>query len=104
MMRASEKQKLGVRVQNPWSRRVRTVLLPQSKRGWATCPGAVQGRGCPGEGLKAKDAVPPRSSGSKRVPAPLGGKTEAPKGPRRPGMPTKSSSSNTSSKKAETES
>ncbi|XP_045668239.1 histone H1.8 [Ursus americanus] len=53
------------------------------------------------EGPKAKAAAPPRGGGSKTVPEPLARKTEAPKGPRRPGMPTKASSSKLASRKAE---
>lgn len=59
---------------------------------------AAQGAG---KGPKAKAAVPPKGSGSKTVPIPLTRKTEVPKGPRRPGVPTKASSSKGASKKAE---
>ncbi|XP_006917742.1 histone H1oo [Pteropus alecto] len=62
---------------------------------------AAQGAG---EGLKAKAAAPPKGSGSKTAPAPLARKTEVPKGPRRPSMPTKTSSSKGASKKAEVKS
>ncbi|GAB5568303.1 heterochromatin protein 1-binding protein 3 isoform X1 [Prionailurus iriomotensis] len=55
-------------------------------------------------GPKAKATAPPRASGSKTVPAPLARKTGAPKGPRKPGMPTKASSSKLASKKTEAES
>nr|KAF6474333.1 hypothetical protein HJG63_006083 [Rousettus aegyptiacus] len=57
-----------------------------------------------GEGLKAKAAAPPKGSGSKMEPAPLARKTEVPKGPRRPGVTTKTSSSKGASKKAEVKS
>ncbi|XP_019680672.2 histone H1.8 [Felis catus] len=55
-------------------------------------------------GPKAKATAPPRASGSKTVPAPLARKTGAPKGPRKPCMPTKASSSKLASKKTEAES
>uniref|UniRef100_A0A667FVA6 Histone H1.8 n=1 Tax=Lynx canadensis TaxID=61383 RepID=A0A667FVA6_LYNCA len=55
-------------------------------------------------GPKAKATAPPRASGSKTVSAPLARKTGAPKGPRKPGMPTKASSSKLASKKTEAES
>lgn len=57
-----------------------------------------------GEGLKAKAAAPFKVSGSKTAPAPMARKTEVPKGLRRPGMPTKTSSSKGASKKAEVKS
>ncbi|XP_055413887.1 histone H1.8 isoform X2 [Bubalus kerabau] len=56
-----------------------------------------------GEGPKAKAPVPPKGSGSKKEPAPLAGKAEASKGPRKPGISTKSSVSKAASKKAEAE-
>ncbi|KAB0365161.1 hypothetical protein FD754_009317, partial [Muntiacus muntjak] len=52
---------------------------------------------------KAKAPVPPKGTGSKREPVPLAGKAEASKGPRKPGIPTKSSASKAASKKAEAE-
>ncbi|KAF3828893.1 hypothetical protein GH733_003157 [Mirounga leonina] len=55
-------------------------------------------------GPKAKATALPRGGGSKTVPEPLARKTEAPKGPRRPGMPTKASSSKLASRKVEAES
>lgn len=56
------------------------------------------------EGSKAKAAAAPKDSGSKTGPIPLARKTEVPKDPRRPGMPTKTSSSKGTSKKAEAKS
>lgn len=56
-----------------------------------------------GEGPKAKAPVPPKGAGSKKEPGPLAGKAEASKGPRKPGIPTKSSVSKAASKKAEAE-
>uniref|UniRef100_A0A8C7ELI5 Uncharacterized protein n=1 Tax=Neovison vison TaxID=452646 RepID=A0A8C7ELI5_NEOVI len=56
------------------------------------------------EGPKAKASARPRGGGSKTVPEPLARKIEAPKGPRRPGMPTKASSSKLASRKGEAES
>ncbi|XP_004738751.1 histone H1.8 [Mustela putorius furo] len=56
------------------------------------------------EGSKAKAPARPRGGGSKTVPEPLARKIEASKGPRRPGMPTKASSSKLASRKAEAES
>uniref|UniRef100_A0A8C0JYD3 Histone H1.8 n=1 Tax=Canis lupus dingo TaxID=286419 RepID=A0A8C0JYD3_CANLU len=56
------------------------------------------------EGPKAKAAAPPNGGRSKMLPEHLARKTEAPRGPRRTGMPTKSSSSKLASRKAETES
>lgn len=53
------------------------------------------------EGLKAKAAAAPKDSGSKTVPVPLARKDRGPKGPRRPGIPTKSLSSKGTSTKAE---
>ncbi|XP_034513137.1 histone H1.8 isoform X3 [Ailuropoda melanoleuca] len=53
------------------------------------------------KGPKAKAAAPARGGGSKTVPEPLARKTEAPKGPKKPGMPTKASSSKLASRKAE---
>lgn len=44
------------------------------------------------EGAKAKAAAAPKGSGSKTVPVPLTRKTEVPKGPKKPAMPTKASS------------
>ncbi|XP_057562330.1 histone H1.8 [Hippopotamus amphibius kiboko] len=58
----------------------------------------------PGEGPEAKAPVPPKGGGSKMEPIPVARKAEAPKGPRKPGIPTKSSSSKAASKKAEAES
>ncbi|XP_077607745.1 histone H1.8 [Crocuta crocuta] len=55
-------------------------------------------------GPRAKAAALPGAGGSKTVSAPLVRRTEAPKGPRRPGMPTKASSSKLASKKTEAES
>ncbi|XP_039087230.1 histone H1.8 [Hyaena hyaena] len=52
----------------------------------------------------AKAAALPGAGGSKTASAPLVRRTEAPKGPRRPGMPTKASSSKLASKKTEAES
>ncbi|KAF0878943.1 H1FOO protein, partial [Crocuta crocuta] len=52
-------------------------------------------------GPRAKAAALPGAGGSKTVSAPLVRRTEAPKGPRRPGMPTKASSSKLASKKTE---
>lgn len=40
------------------------------------------------EGWKAKAPAAPKDRGSKTVPVPLARKTESPKGPRKPGMPT----------------
>ncbi|CAI9159882.1 unnamed protein product [Rangifer tarandus platyrhynchus] len=54
-----------------------------------------------GEGPKAKAPVPPKGTGSKREPVPLARKAEASKGPKKPGIPTKSSASKAASKKAE---
>ncbi|XP_055269285.1 histone H1.8 [Moschus berezovskii] len=56
-----------------------------------------------GEAAKAKAPVPPKGAGSKKEPTPLAGKAEASKGPRKPGIPTKSSVSRAASKKAEAE-
>ncbi|CAD7686456.1 unnamed protein product [Nyctereutes procyonoides] len=56
------------------------------------------------EGPKAKAAAPPNSGRSKTLPEHLARKTEAPRGPRRAGMPTKASSSKLASRKAKTES
>ena len=56
-----------------------------------------------GEGPKAKAPVPPKGAGSKKEPVPLAGTAEASKGPRKPGIPTKSSVSKAASKKAEAE-
>ncbi|XP_047564507.1 histone H1.8 [Lutra lutra] len=56
------------------------------------------------EGPKAKASARPRGGGSKMVPEPLARKIEAPKGPRRPGVPTKASSSKLASRKVEAES
>ncbi|CAK7307322.1 Histone H1.8 [Vulpes lagopus] len=56
------------------------------------------------EGPKAKAAAPPNGGRSKTLPEHLARKTEVPRGPRRAGMPTKSSSSKLASRKTETES
>ncbi|XP_016065332.1 PREDICTED: histone H1oo [Miniopterus natalensis] len=58
------------------------------------------------EGSKAKVAAAPKAkdSGSKMIPVPLPRKTEVPKGPRKPGMPTKVSSSKGTNTKAEAKS
>lgn len=55
-------------------------------------------------GPRAKAAALPGAGGSKTVSAPPVRRPEAPKGPRRPGMPTKASSSKLASKKTEAES
>nr|KAF6420413.1 hypothetical protein HJG59_006106 [Molossus molossus] len=65
----------------------------------ATAQGAREG-----SKAKAAAAAAPKDSGSKTVPVPLARKTEVPKDPRRPGMPTKTSSSKGTSKKAEAKS
>ncbi|XP_032314908.1 LOW QUALITY PROTEIN: histone H1oo [Camelus ferus] len=62
---------------------------------------AAQGAG---ERPKAKAPAPPKGGGSKMEPARLSRKAEAPKIPRRPGVPTKTASSRAASKKAEGES
>uniref|UniRef100_A0A8C9H0C2 Histone H1.8 n=1 Tax=Piliocolobus tephrosceles TaxID=591936 RepID=A0A8C9H0C2_9PRIM len=54
-----------------------------------------------GQGPNTKAAVPAKSRGSKVAPAHLSGKTEAPKGPRKAGLPIKASSSKVSSQRAE---
>nr|XP_044611117.1 histone H1.8 isoform X2 [Equus asinus] len=53
------------------------------------------------EGPKVRATAPSKGSGSKTMPAPLAGKTEAPKDPRRPCTSTKASTSNVASKKPE---
>ena len=56
------------------------------------------------EGPKAKVPASPEGVASKMEPVPLARKAEAPKGLRRPGIPTKSSSSKVATRKAEAES
>nr|XP_055198682.1 histone H1.8 [Nyctereutes procyonoides] len=56
------------------------------------------------EGPKAKAAAAPNGGRSKTLPEHLARKTEAPRGPRKAGIPTKSSSSKLASRKAGTES
>ncbi|KAL2807160.1 histone H1.8 isoform 2, partial [Daubentonia madagascariensis] len=53
------------------------------------------------EGPNTKATSPAKGSGSKMAPAHLARKTEAPMGPRRPGLPVKASASKVSSKRAE---
>uniref|UniRef100_A0A9L0T3I9 Histone H1.8 n=1 Tax=Equus caballus TaxID=9796 RepID=A0A9L0T3I9_HORSE len=53
------------------------------------------------EGPKVRATAPSKGSGSKTMPAPLAGKTEAPKDLRRPCTSTKASTSNVASKKPE---
>lgn len=82
------------------------AALPGSKWGRGVglnkCRGlegvACGGERSTGEGLKAKDAVPPKSSGPKRVPAPLMGRQKPPRAqeglacptsPRRPIRPVR---------------
>ncbi|KAM9075132.1 histone H1.8 [Megaptera novaeangliae] len=76
---------------------------PAKKKMGSKVPKKAAAQGA-GEGPKAKAPVPPKGSGSKMEPVPLARKAEAPKGPRKPGIPTKSSSSKAASKKAEAES
>ncbi|XP_004036341.3 histone H1.8 isoform X1 [Gorilla gorilla gorilla] len=54
-----------------------------------------------GQGPNTKATAPAKGSGSKVVPAHLSRKTEAPKGPRKAGLPIKASSSKVSSQRAE---
>ncbi|EHH21025.1 hypothetical protein EGK_03999 [Macaca mulatta] len=54
-----------------------------------------------GQGPNTKAVAPAKGSGSKVVPAHLSRKTEAPKGPRKAGLPIKASSSKVSSQRAE---
>ncbi|XP_032503855.1 histone H1oo [Phocoena sinus] len=75
---------------------------PAKKKMGSKVPKKAAAQGA-GEGPKAKAPVPPKGSGSKMEPVPLARKAEAPKGPRKPGIPTKSSSSKAASKKAEAE-
>lgn len=56
------------------------------------------------EGMKAKAPAPPEGGTSKMAPVPLTRKAEAPKDPRKHGIPTKASSSNVANKKAAAES
>lgn len=54
--------------------------------------------------MKAKAPAPPEGGTSKMAPVPLTRKAEAPKDPRKHGIPTKASSSNMANKKAAAES
>ena len=79
------------------------MVLPWPKRRWPWKLHAGDHKVAAGEGPKAKAPVPPKGAGSKKEPGPLAGKAEASKGPRKPGIPTKSSVSKAASKKAEAE-
>ncbi|KAM9592444.1 histone H1.8 [Trichechus inunguis] len=84
------------------------ATFPAAKKTAATAqaPKGAAAQG-PGKEPKAKAAAPPKgkgSGGSKIAPVHLAKKTEAPKGPRRPGLPAKASLSKTSIKKAKAES
>nr|XP_003410011.1 histone H1oo [Loxodonta africana] len=84
------------------------ATFPATKK-TATTAGAPKGAAAQGAGkeLKAKAMAPPKgkgNSGSKTAPVHLAKKTEAPKGPRRPGLPAKASLSKVSLKKAKSES
>ncbi|XP_004368730.1 histone H1oo [Trichechus manatus latirostris] len=84
------------------------ATFPAAKKTAATAqaPKGAAAQG-PGKEPKAKAAAPPKgkgSGGSKTAPVHLAKKTEAPKGPRRPGLPAKASLSKTSIKKAKAES
>ncbi|TEA39022.1 hypothetical protein DBR06_SOUSAS1710118, partial [Sousa chinensis] len=76
---------------------------PAKKKMGNKVPKEVAAQGA-GEGPKAKAPVPPKGSGSKMDPVTLARKADAPKGSRKPGIPTKSSSSKVASKKAGAES
>ncbi|KAM7245254.1 hypothetical protein CapIbe_003780 [Capra ibex] len=56
------------------------------------------------EGTKATAPAPPEGGTSKMAPVPLTRKAEAPKDPRKHGIPTKPSSSSVANKKAAAES
>lgn len=96
MPRPTEQQKLRVRVQNSWSPRA-MVLFLQTKERETKVPEEVTVQAV-GEGLRAKPTAPYKGSGSKSMFASLARKTETFKDSRRPGMPSKTSSSNVSSK------
>ena len=94
MPRPTEQQKL--RVQNSWSPRAMVLLLQTKERETKVLEEVtVQ---AVGEGLRAKPTAPYKGSGSKSMFALLARKTETFKDSRRPGMPSKTSSSNVSSK------
>ena len=94
MPRPTEQQKL--RVQNSWSPRAMVLLLQTKQRETKVLEEVtVQ---AVGEGLRAKPTAPYKGSGSKSMFALLARKTETFKDSRRPGMPSKTSSSNVSSK------
>lgn len=97
MPRPTEQQNLRVRVQNSRSSRA-MVLLLQTKEGKTKVPEEVTVQAV-GEGLRAKPTAPYKGSRSKSMFAPLARKTGTFKDSRRPGMPSKTPSSNVSSKK-----
>nr|XP_019601965.1 PREDICTED: histone H1oo [Rhinolophus sinicus] len=94
------KTKAGSQISKPPATKSKSGAASQAKKMKNKVPKETAAQGA-GKGPKAKAAAAPKGSGSKTVPVPLTRKTEVPKGPKRPGVPTKASSSKGASKKAE---
>ncbi|XP_066100454.1 histone H1.8 [Saccopteryx bilineata] len=102
--RAHRKTKAGTQSSKPTVTKGETGVAPPAKKKTGDKVPKSTAAQRIGKGSKAKAAAAPKGSGSKTVPVPLARKTEVLKGPRTPGMHTKTSSSKGTSKKAEAKS
>ncbi|XP_036995182.2 histone H1.8 [Artibeus jamaicensis] len=101
--KAHRKTKAGTQSSKPMvAKGENGAVFPAKKKTGSMVPKEAAAQGA-GQRPKAKAAAP-KDSVSKTVPAPLARKTEVPKGPGRPGMPSKALSSNGTSKKTEAKS
>ncbi|KAM7141667.1 LOW QUALITY PROTEIN: histone H1.8-like [Molossus nigricans] len=101
--KAHKKTKAGTQSKSTVTKGENGVVSAAKKKTGNKVPKEAPAQGA-SEGSKAKAAAAPKDSGSKTVSVPLARKTEVPKDPRRPGMPTKTSSSKRTSKKTEAKS
>ncbi|XP_037685496.1 histone H1.8 [Choloepus didactylus] len=102
---AHRKTKAGSKSSKASATKGKNGATSPAKKKMAAVAKVPKGAAAPGpeEEPKARAAAPPKGkggSGSKTAPAGLVSKTEAPKGPSRPGLPTKSLSSKVPTKKA----
>ncbi|XP_062937716.1 histone H1.8-like [Cynocephalus volans] len=102
---AHGKTKAGSKSSKPTASKVKNGAASPTKKKMGAQALAPKGAAALGaeEGPKARGAAPAKGSEAKVAPAQLARKTEAPKGWRRPGLPTKALSSKVSSKKAKAE-
>ncbi|XP_062969499.1 histone H1.8 [Cynocephalus volans] len=102
---AHGKTKAGSKSSKPTANKVKNGAASPTKKKMGAQALAPKGAAALGaeEGPKARGAAPAKGSEAKVAPAQLARKTEAPKGWRRPGLPTKALSSKVSSKKAKAE-